>query len=382
VWFQINEEYFKMTELNKMFSVRSDSNDDTYMNLLLGHLFEENQQVVSFAVTVEDSSVEGLIKKLDFLDATTAVLRKGLWCKQTYEENRVLKLDEFNAIQICQRFSFDRDDRMMYPSDITVDYIGNSSELADKLLKILGAIEPKPKTNMGNIQVLIQTQNGLDTVPVGRAAVEFIPTNYTPKNVEDIEFVVKEFNKKQPSGRIVILDGVAGSGKTTLVRAVVNKIPKSNFIIIPPNMVASLNDPSFMGFFVQSSNLHAQPLTLVIEDADSCLVSRDESNISAISTLLNMTDGIIGQMLDIRVIATTNVRADNIDEAVMRPGRLLKQITFDALSPEQANTVHKRLTGQEGTYTSPKTLAEIYTATKIDVPLPGKKKVTKVGFGS
>jgi ATP-dependent 26S proteasome regulatory subunit len=103
------------------------------------------------------------------------------------------------------------------------------------------------------------------------------------------------------------------------------------------------------------------PILFIIEDADHCLVPRDDGNISTISSLLNYTDGIFGSMLDLRIIATTNAEHMDFDKALLRPGRLCRHVVVEPLSPEKAQQVYKRLTdGKEVTYTSKKTLAQVY----------------------
>jgi hypothetical protein len=353
-----------------------------HMNMLHAKLSEERHPLVSFSMAFRSLSIEELVKKLDLGPHRVALTRLAIFNKIQVVDSMAIEIDEYNSIALNQSFELKEDKKSIEFCGVDIDFLGNNQELAQKILATLGTVKEPRVTNKGSISVLIATQNGIDTASVGRAAMEWVPGNYTESNVRDIEFVVKELNKKKPAGRIVILDGVAGSGKTTLVRAIINRIPKSHFIIIPANMVSSLGDPSFIGFFVGASHLHDAPLTLVVEDGDYCLVPRGQDNISAISTLLNITDGIIGQMLDIRVIITTNVKIDEVDEAVMRPGRLLKQITFNALTPEHANEVYERITGDKGTFTESKTLAEIYVSTKADVPAMVKKKITKMGFGS
>ncbi len=86
-----------------------------------------------------------------------------------------------------------------------------------------------------------------------------------------------------------------------------------------------------------------------------------------LSSLLNATDGLFGDLLDLRIIATTNAKKLDIDPALLRPGRLLKQLEFEKLSMEQSNQVLQRLCSEKSInsdsiklFTKPQTLAEIY----------------------
>ena len=91
---------------------------------------------------------------------------------------------------------------------------------------------------------------------------------------------------------------------------------------------------------------HCSPLVLLIEDADQCLISRMTDNLPAISTLLNLADGILGRCLDVRVIATSNAKVVDVDKALLRPGRICPGtgvINLPELPGEQAKLVLERL---------------------------------------
>src|SRR6202012_5820336 len=99
------------------------------------------------------------------------------------------------------------------------------------------------------------------------------------------------------------------------------------------------------------------------EDADEAIGKRDRANLSEISALLNFSDGIFGAMMDLRIVCTTNADIEDLDEAVMRPGRLCRRIEVGKLDHVQAETVYKRLGGlQQGLYTRGNvyTLGQVY----------------------
>src|SRR5690606_30039505 len=135
-------------------------------------------------------------------------------------------------------------------------------------------------------------------------------------------------------------------------------------------------------------------IVLLIEDADACLAPRASDNISSISSLLNCADGILGSMLDIKIVATTNQDRLEFDSALVRPGRLSRHITVGELSAEKATEVYSRLTGNDNfKYTESKILADVYI--ESDLATGGKvkgskkkintkvvsKKQRRVGFG-
>jgi ATP-dependent 26S proteasome regulatory subunit len=101
-------------------------------------------------------------------------------------------------------------------------------------------------------------------------------------------------------------------------------------------------------------------MVLILEDADEVLAPRENGNLSAISGVLNIGDGIVGSTLDIRIVATTNAKETQLDPAVKRPGRLNVFAHVGKLSPEQCSEIYTRLTGRVGEFSKSLVLAEIY----------------------
>lgn len=148
---------------------------------------------------------------------------------------------------------------------------------------------------------------------------------------------------------------------THLVRALIHDVEDALFIIIPQGMLETLVGPSMIGLLLEVKD-EDRPIIFVLEDADDALVPRDGGNISLISALLNMGDGIIGQALNVRIICTTNARADQIDAAIMRPGRLISHMHVGSLPVDFAKEVLARLC--------------------VKAVLPERKDKKAVGFGT
>ena len=82
---------------------------------------------------------------------------------------------------------------------------------------------------------------------------------------------------------------------------------------------------------------------LVLEDADNSLVDRKTGDLSALSNVLNLGDGLLGQVADIRIIATTNSSRMSLDDAIRRPGRLCTYLDIPLLNYQTARDVYSRL---------------------------------------
>lgn len=189
----------------------------------------------------------------------------------------------------------------------------------------------------------------------------FEPGNYSEAVVKQYAFVRSVLAAKEPLGRLILLNGEPGTGKSHFIRALLTELRKTvAFCAIPPSFVEELTGPALIGAVDNFRTWHSRgPFAAVIEDADVCLVRRSSDNISVIAGLLNMTDGLVGEIIDARIIATTNAKKLEIDPALLRPGRLAVQIDFEKLDEARANAVLERL-GVKERVSKPTTLAELY----------------------
>ena len=168
---------------------------------------------------------------------------------------------------------------------------------------------------------------------------------------------------------LVLFHGQPGTGKTYYIRHLLKKMSTSKKIVIymPPNMVDHLTEPSFMTFLSSSVRDWSEEghfCVLLIEDAEPLLAKRQEGiRIQGVTNLLNMTDGLLNDMLNLQIICTFNVDLKKLDSALLREGRLIARKEFKALSVLDANLLAQRL-GIKHQFTKPATLAQIYAKRK------------------
>ncbi len=171
---------------------------------------------------------------------------------------------------------------------------------------------------------------------------------------------------KEQSKGLVLFHGEPGTGKTYYIRHLLRTMATNKKIVIymPPNMVDYLVEPTFMTFISQQVNHFSQQgkcCALLIEDAEPLLAKRQEGvRIQGVTNLLNMTDGLLNDMLNLQIICTFNVDLKKLDKALLRPGRLLARKEFKALSVLDANLLASRL-GIKHHFNKPATLGEIYS---------------------
>lgn len=136
---------------------------------------------------------------------------------------------------------------------------------------------------------------------------------------------------------LVLLHGVAGTGKTTYIRYLINNLNK-RIIYIPPAMTNFISDPELIKFFITNSNS-----ILVIEDAENVLIKRTAGSSQAIANILNLTDGLLSDVSNIQIVATFNTDIINIDSALLRKGRLIAKYEFKALQKDRVEALAKKL---------------------------------------
>ena len=127
-----------------------------------------------------------------------------------------------------------------------------------------------------------------------------------------------------------------------------------------------------MSILIQNPNS-----VLIIEDAENILMNREDTGNSVVSILLNLADGLLSDCLNLQIICTFNTSISNIDEALLRKGRLIAKYEFGKISAEKAQQLSANL-GFQTVITEPMTLAEIYNQSEKQFHNPKEKR--KIGF--
>lgn len=165
---------------------------------------------------------------------------------------------------------------------------------------------------------------------------------------------------------LVLLHGKTGTGKSYYVRQLLKELTKTdkNILYFPPILVSSITDPSFINFISTWAAENERKGILLIEDAEPLLESRDSGRNMGITNLLNLTDGLLNDILGIQIIATFNVELSKIDEALLRQERLIARKEFTTLPYEQAIELGKKLEIDPSKLADDMSLAEIYAIKK------------------
>jgi hypothetical protein len=239
-------------------------------------------------------------------------------------------------------------------------------EIVDKLRKIHAKFHTK-RSSTNSIYMLVQGSSGPRFTPVTKQNYKFRRDNYTKAVLADYDKIIQELESDAPAGRIHIVNGPPGTGKTHLIKGLISDTKNCVFVIVPSSHVGEISSPGYLRCLLdlmREDEVHGPPPALVflIEEADQVLSTRANDNFSQISNMLNLGDGILGSLLNVKIIATTNAETEELDAAITRPGRLSVFSNVVPFTYEEALEVFDGLNKTENTLpVKPSyTLAEIY----------------------
>lgn len=125
-------------------------------------------------------------------------------------------------------------------------------------------------------------------------------------------------------------------------------------------MASANTNPDLITVLIENPNS-----IFVIEDAENIVVDRERNGASPVSALLNISDGLLSDCLNIQIICSFNTDISKVDSALLRRGRLIAQYEFKALEVTKAQALSYKL-GFDSIINRPMTLTEIYNQEERD----------------
>lgn len=152
--------------------------------------------------------------------------------------------------------------------------------------------------------------------------------------------------------RGVLLYGPPGTGKTMLVKAVANHTTAAFIRVVGSEFVQKyLGEGPRMVRDVFRLARENSPCIIFIDEVDAIATKRFDAQTGAdrevqriLLELLNQMDGF-DQTCNVKVIMATN-RADTLDPALLRPGRLDRKIEFPTPDRRQKRLIFQTITGK------------------------------------
>lgn len=201
-----------------------------------------------------------------------------------------------------------------------------------------------------------------------------IEKNYNDDFLPIYDNIVKFLSSEERKSGLIVLNGDPGTGKSYFIRHLIKNID-NNYVLIPPSMAENLSSPEFTSFLMRNTDS-----VFILEDCELVIKQRSMSDFtSAVSSILNMSDGIMSDIFNGKFICTFNADMDSIDDAILRKGRCYAKYTFGKLDKKKAKVLlnERGITLPEDEYED-MTLADIYHYEDKNVESVTKKK--KIGF--
>jgi hypothetical protein len=354
--------------------------DDTFNENVISFLFE-NAMFLNSSVTTDSKQIQKNYKNY----------KNGFfWFKY---KNYFVKIatktessdDDFLSVVVDEMNSFDKNKKstekktyavqLAYPSNLEKIDISDFDQFI------------VPDDHKTKVHLFIKNQYGeytFEPISVNLPEDLDLELNYGKKFL-DVDKTIQERLIEKPNG-LFMFHGMPGTGKTTYIKYLASRV-KRDFIYIPTTMIENFtSDPNCLHTLIQKPNS-----VIILEDAEKAILKRhgDGMDSSAVSSLLNLSDGILSDILKTSVIVTYNCPKQDIDDALKRKGRLQAEYEFNALSVEDAKKLAKSLKYPkkfiEEKITEPLSISDIYNLEK-EVDLYGNKNKKRepdriIGFG-
>lgn len=242
-------------------------------------------------------------------------------------------------------------------------FASNNYAYANKLMEIFSGYKAQEKEEPYEINIITQTNTGLDL-----KRLEIKPTTldiglYYNDDFKPVHEVIRQRLEKENDKGIILLHGLPGTGKTTYLRHLIGSM-KKRVLFVSPGVAGNLMNPEFIDLLIDNPNA-----VLIIEDAENIIMDRKFSSNSSVSNLLNISDGLLSDCLNVQIICTFNSALSTVDTALLRKGRLIAKYEFNKLEPAKAQRLSDHL-GFKIIIDKPMTIAEITNPDDMEVEQP------------
>ena len=229
---------------------------------------------------------------------------------------------------------------------------GRQQELVAEIAALVFQFKEKQRRQPLEINLIVQSRNRLELKAMEIKRTKLDLDLFYEDDFKAVDATIQQRLKKNDDKGIVLLHGLPGTGKTTYLRYLVGRL-KKRVLFLSPSVAGNLMNPDFIELLIGNPNT-----VLIIEDAENIIMDRKHNSSSSVSNLLNISDGLLADFLNVQLICTFNSELTLVDKALLRKGRLIARYEFGKLSTAKAQALSNHL-GHKRIVSNPMTIAEL-----------------------
>jgi hypothetical protein len=237
---------------------------------------------------------------------------------------------------------------------------GTQDEFIKECTVLMKMFKEKQRRKPLEINLISRSKSGFELKNLEIKRTKLDLNLFYEDEFKEIDAVIIKRLKADKDKGIVLLHGLPGTGKTTYLRYLIGKI-KKRILFVSPSVASDIMNPEFIQLLVNNPNS-----VLIIEDAENVIMDRKLSNNAAVSNLLNISDGLLADFLNVQLICTFNNSLTLVDSALLRKGRLIAKYEFGKLSVAKAQKLNNHF-GFTTVINKPMTIAEIANPNEVAV---------------
>lgn len=215
-----------------------------------------------------------------------------------------------------------------------------SAERLDEIVQHFEEAFPQPSVTESSVSMTFT----FDAHPTSRSTTHRVATspwhaiagNYPESVRRELEELVRT-ERPGSDGRLVLLHGPPGTGKSHLLRSLAFEWSSWADAVVISDPEALMSKASYLHEVLGGHPGGDRWMLLIVEDAAELLGETASSRMHpGLAKMLNLADGMLGEVLGLTIAITTNEPLHRIHPAVTRPGRCLANIHIDGFSRDEA----------------------------------------------
>lgn len=247
---------------------------------------------------------------------------------------------------------------------------GCRAALVEELAALVFQFKEKQRRQPLEINLIVQSRNRLELKAMEIKRTKLDLDLFYEDDFKAVDITIQQRLKKNNDKGIVLLHGLPGTGKTTYLRYLVGRL-KKRVLFLSPSVAGNLMNPDFIELLIDNPNT-----VLIIEDAENIIMDRKHNSSSSVSNLLNISDGLLADFLNVQLICTFNSELTLVDKALLRKGRLIARYEFGKLGIAKSQALSNHL-GHNRVIANPMTIAELANPNEQAEPV---KQAEIIGF--